>query len=41
MLNKEKIGNSEPIPVTNLPVYLKNSEQISIREQFCDDQKVP
>ena len=39
--NKEQIGNSEPFPVTNLPVYLMNSEQIGISEQFCDDQKVP
>ena len=41
VLNKEQIGNSEPFPVTNLPVYLINSEQIGISEQFCDDQKVP
>ena len=41
LLNKEQIGNSEPFPVTNLPVYLINSEQIGISEQFCDDQKVP
>ena len=40
-LNKEQVGNSEPFPVTNLPVYLKNSKQIGISEQFCDDQKVP
>ena len=40
-LNKEQIGNSKPFPVTNLPVYLINSEQIGISEQFCDDQKVP
>ena len=40
MLNKEQIGNSEPFPVTNLPVYLINSEQIGISEQFFDDQKV-
>ena len=40
-LNKEQLGNSEPFPVTNLPVYLINSEQIGISEQFCDDQKVP
>ena len=37
-LNKEQIGNSEPFPV---PVYLINSEQVGISEQFCDDQKVP
>ena len=41
LLNKEQIGNSEPFPMTNLPVYLINSEQIGISEQFCDDQKVP
>ena len=40
-LNKEQIGNIEPFPVTNLSVYLINSEQIDISEQFCDDQKVP
>ena len=40
-LNKEQIGNSEPFPVTNLSVYLINSEEIGISEQFCDDQKVP
>ena len=38
-LDKEQIGNSEPFPVTNLLVYLINSEQIGISEQFCDDQK--
>ena len=41
LLNKEQIGNREPFPMTNLPVYLINSEQIGISEQFCDDQKVP
>ena len=41
LLNKEQIGNSKPFTVTNLPVYLINSEQIGITEQFCDDQKVP
>ena len=40
-LDREKLGNSEPFPVTNLPAYLMNSEQPSFREQFCDDQKVP
>ena len=34
MLNKEQMDNSEPFPVTNLPVYLINSEQIGISEQF-------
>ena len=38
--DKEQIGNSEPFSVTNLPVYLINSEQIGISEQFFDDQKV-
>ena len=38
-LNKEQIDNSEPFPVTKLLVYLINSEQIGISEQFCDDQK--
>ena len=41
LLNKEQIGNSDTFPVTDLPVYLMNSEQIGISEQFCDDQKVP
>ena len=40
LFNKEQIGCSEPFPVTNFPVYLINSEQIDISEQFCDDQKV-
>ena len=37
----EQIGNREPFPLTNLPVYLMNSEQIGISEQFWDGQKVP
>ena len=41
LLNKEQTGNSEPFPVSNLPVYLINSEQIGISEQFCDDHSVP
>ena len=41
LLDKEQIGNSEPFPVTNLPVYLINNDQIGISEQFCDGQKVP
>ena len=41
LLNKEQLGNSEPFSVTNMPVYLINSEQIGISEQFCDGQKVP
>ena len=40
LFNKEQIANSEPFPATNLPVYLINSEQIGISEQFCNDQKV-
>ena len=41
LLNKEQIGNSDTFPVTDLPVYLMNSEQIGMSEQFCDGQKVP
>ena len=41
LLNKEQIGNSEPFPMTNLPVYLINGEQIGISEQVCNNQKVP
>ena len=37
LLNKEQIGNSEPFPMTNLPVYLIDSEQIGISEQFCNN----
>ena len=40
-LNKEQLGNSEPFPVTNMPVHLINSEQIKFSEHLCDDQKVP
>ena len=40
LFNKEQIGYSEPFPVTNLPVYLINSEQIGIIEKNFDDQKV-
>ena len=40
-LDSEQPGNSEPFPVTNLPVYFINSEQPGISEQFCSDQKVP
>ena len=36
-----KNGHSEPFAMINLLVYLINSEQIGISEQFCDDQKVP
>ena len=39
--NKEQLGNSEPFPITNMPVHLINSEQINFSEQFCDDQNVP
>ena len=41
LLNKEQLGNSEPFPVTNMPVHLINREQIGFSEQLCDDQKVP
>ena len=41
LLNKEQLVNSEPFPVTNMPVHLINSEQIGFSEQLCDDQKVP
>ena len=34
-LNKEKLGNSEPFPETNMPIYLINSEQIGSSEQLC------
>ena len=40
-LDSEQLGNSEPFSVTKLPVYFINSEQPSISEQFCDEQKVP
>ena len=40
LLNKDQIDNSEPFSMTNLPIYLINSEQIGISEQFCDGQKV-
>ena len=38
-LDKVQLGNIEPFPVTNMPVYLINSEQICLSEQFCNDQK--
>ena len=38
-LDKEQLGNSEPFSVTNMPVYLINSEQICNSEPFCHDQK--
>ena len=40
-LDSEQPGNSEPFPVTNMPVYIINSEQPGVREQICDDEKVP
>jgi hypothetical protein len=40
-LNKEHFVNSEPFPVTNMPVHLINIEQIGFSEQLCDYQKVP
>ena len=39
LLNKEQLGNSEPFPVTNMPVHQINSEQIVFI--VCYDQKVP
>ena len=39
-LNSEQPGYSEPLPVTNLPVYFINSEQPGVSKQFCEDQKV-
>ena len=36
LLNKEQSSNSD-----HLPIYLINSKQIGISEQFCDGQKVP
>ena len=41
LVDSEQPGNSEPFPVKNLPVYLMNSEQHGVSEQFCDEQKVP
>ena len=41
LLNKEQLGNSEPFPVTNMPVCLTNSEEIGFSEQLCDNQKLP
>ena len=35
-LNMEQLGNSEPLPMINMPVHLINSEQIGISEQLCD-----
>ena len=32
LLNKKQLGNSKPFPVTNMPVYIMNSEQIGISE---------
>ena len=40
-LDKEKLGNSKPCSMTNMPVHLINSEQIGFSEQLCDGQKVP
>ena len=39
-LDKEQLDNSEPFPVTNMPVHLIISEQIGCSEQLCEDQKV-
>ena len=41
LLNKEHIGNSEPFPMTYLPVYFINIEQPDVSEQFFFDPKVP
>ena len=35
LLNKEQLGNSEPFSLTNMPVYLINSEIIVFSEQLC------
>ena len=40
ILDSKQPGNSEPSPMTNLPVYFINSELLGVSEQFCDDQKV-
>ena len=40
-LDSEQIGNSEPFPVTNLPVVFINSEHPGVSEQFCNDYEVP
>ena len=39
-IDSEHLGNSEPLPATNLPVYFINSEQPGISEQCYDSQKV-
>ena len=39
-LDKEKLGNSEPGPITNMPVHLINSEPIGFSVQLCDNKKV-
>jgi hypothetical protein len=38
---KEKFGNGEPFPMTNMPVHIINSEQTGNSEESCNDQKVP
>ena len=40
-LDSEQPGNSEQFPVTNMPVYIMNSEQPGVSKQICDDEKVP
>ena len=40
-MNKLTIMNNGPFPVTNLPAYLINSEQIGNSEEFCNVIKVP
>jgi hypothetical protein len=37
-LDKEQRDNSEPFPMTNMPVYLIINEQIGCSEQLCDKQ---
>jgi hypothetical protein len=39
LFNKEQIGNSEPFSVTNLPVYLINSEQMALVNNFAMAKK--
>ena len=39
-IKKEQLDNSETFSLTNIPVHLKNSEQIGISENLYDDQKV-
>ena len=36
-LDSEQLGNSEPFPMTHLPVYFINIELPGVSEQFFDD----